>query len=130
MQVSEVNAVLFVKDLQRVAVFYSGALGMKCTVSDEYHSVLICSGFQLIVHQIPKDMADGIVIEQPPKRRVWGAIRLDYPVQSIEESRRLAPSLGGGIDKAPPEWAERNSNFFLGYDPEGNQFGVRQHGAE
>jgi hypothetical protein len=26
----------------------------------------------------------------------------------------------------PPEWAERDANFFFGYDPEGNQFGVRE----
>ena len=40
--------------------------------------------------------------------------------------RATARSLGGGIDDAPPAWAERNANFFLGYDPEGNVFGVRQ----
>ena len=62
----------------------------------------------------------------PPKRRVSGAIRLDYPVANIEKSRTAARSLGGDIDVAPPEWADRTANFFFGYDPEGNQFGVRQ----
>ena len=129
MESSKVSAVLFAKNLQRVATFYSMALGMKCNSSDEYHSVLHCRGFELIVHQIPKHIADDIVIESPPKRRVWGAVRLDYPVQDIDESRRAARSLGGDIDDAPPEWADRNANFYFGYDPEGNQFGVRQHAA-
>jgi hypothetical protein len=30
------------------------------------------------------------------------------------------------VDDAPPEWAARDANFFLGYDPEGNVFGVSQ----
>jgi predicted enzyme related to lactoylglutathione lyase len=127
MDASKVSAVLFAKDLQRVAAFYSGALGMTCTFNDAYHSLLSCRGFELIVHQIPKHIADEIVIEQPPERRVWGAIRLDYPVQNLAESRKLAQSAGGGIDEVPPEWADRNTNFFLGYDPEGNQFGVSQN---
>jgi catechol 2,3-dioxygenase-like lactoylglutathione lyase family enzyme len=129
MQGSRVSAVLFVKDLVKVGAFYADALGMKCTFSDQYHSVLNCRGFQLIVHQIARHIADDIVIEQPPERRVWGAIRLDYPVHDIAESRRLARSLGGDIDDAPPEWADPNVSFFFGYDPEGNQFGVSQEAS-
>lgn len=124
MEAGQVGAVLFVKDLKRVAAFYQGALGMTCTTSDDHHFALQCSGFTLIVHQIPKHIADGIVIEQPPTRRVWGAIRLDYPVPNLAESRKLAQSLGGGIDEVSP-W-NPNDNFFLGYDPEGNQLGVSE----
>ncbi len=71
-------------------------------------------------------IAAGITIERPPKRRVSGAIRLDFPVASIEKSRTAARELGGDIDVDPPAWADRDANFFFGYDPEGNQFGVRQ----
>jgi predicted enzyme related to lactoylglutathione lyase len=122
---SNVNAVLFVKDLRKVSTFYSKALGMKVTSSDEHHAVLSCGGFELVVHQIPKHIAATIVIRQPPERRVGGAIRLDYPVQDLEQSRRTARALGGGIDDQPPPWADSGANF-LGHDPEGNQFGVRQ----
>lgn len=119
-----VSAVLFVKDLAKVTRFYVNALQLTSVFADEYHSRLKCRDFELIVHQIPKHIADQIAIETPPTRRVWGAIRLDYPVQNLDESRRIAKSLGGGIDDAPPEWADRDTNFFLAYDPEGNQFGV------
>src|SRR5262252_9329660 len=98
METSSVRAVLFVKDLQKVAAFYSGALGMERGLSDQDHSILKCQGFELIVHQIPKHIADGITIEQPPRRRVTGAVRLDFPVQSISDSRKRARSLGGDID--------------------------------
>jgi predicted enzyme related to lactoylglutathione lyase len=120
--------VLFAKDLKGVAAFYHKALGMKVALSDEYHSVLDCRGFELIVHQIPKHIADSITIDRPPTRRVSGTIRLDYPVKNIEESRKTARSLGGGIDDAPPPWADRNASFYFGFDPEGNQFGVSPSG--
>jgi catechol 2,3-dioxygenase-like lactoylglutathione lyase family enzyme len=126
---NQVNAVLFVKDLRAVAQFYSTALGMRVVASDEHHCLLNCGGFELVVHQIPKHIADTIVLERPPTPRVSGAIRLDYPVRSIAESRRAARALGGKIDDKPPEWADPDARFFFGYDPEGNQFGVREHGG-
>lgn len=127
MESSNVSAVLFAKELDRTAAFYTTALGMMCTLSDEHHWALNGHGFDLIVHQIPKHIADEITVQQPPERRVWGAIRLNFPVQSIEDSRKVARSLGGEIDDAPPEWADRNADFYLGHDPEGNVFGVSQH---
>ena len=126
MESSTVSAVLFAKNMKRVAAFYAQALGLTCTASDEHHSALNGYGFHLIVHQISQPIADGITIRQPPERRVWGAIRLNFPVQSIEDSRRAAKSLGGVVDDAPPEWADRHANFFLGHDPEGNVFGASQ----
>jgi len=122
-----VSAVLFAKDLTKVAAFYTQALGMTCAFSDEDHWALKGCGFDLIVHQIPKHIAAEITIQRPPWRRVWGAIRLDFPVQSIEDSRRIARSVGGEVDDVPPEWAESNGNFFLGHDPEGNVVGMSQH---
>ena len=78
------------------------------------------------MHQIPKPIAETIVVTQPPVRRVLSAVRLDFPVASIGDSRTLARALGGEIDDAPPAWADRNANLFFGHDPEGNQFGVSE----
>lgn len=127
MESPTVSAVLFVKDLQRATAFYAGAFNMSCTASDEHHSTLNYRGFNLIVHQIPKHIADEIDIEQPPTRRAESAIRLTFPVQSIEATRRLARALGGDVDEARPPWADTAENVFLGYDPEGNVFKVSQH---
>jgi catechol 2,3-dioxygenase-like lactoylglutathione lyase family enzyme len=126
MEASNVRAILFVKDLQKVAAFYIGALALTRVSGDVDHAVLECDGFELVVHQIPKPIAETIVVTQPPVRRVWGAIRLDFPVASIGDSRKLARALGGEVDDAPPAWADRNANLFFGHDPEGNQFGVSQ----
>jgi predicted enzyme related to lactoylglutathione lyase len=126
MEEGRVSAVLFAKDFERVSAFYVGALAMTRTFGDQDHAVLHRDGFKLVVHQIPKHVADTIEIKQPPETRVRSAIRLDYIVPSIEDSRRLARALGGDIDESPPAWADRNANFFFGHDPEGNQFGVNQ----
>jgi predicted enzyme related to lactoylglutathione lyase len=128
MKANNVRAVLFAKDLRKVAAFYIGALGMTSAAGDEVHAILECDGFALIVHQIPKAIADTVVVTEPPVRRAWAAIRLDFPVASIRDSRRLARSLGGDIDDAPPAWAASDSSLFFGHDPEGNQFGVCERG--
>ena len=65
-------------------------------------------------------------VQQPPVRRTGSGARLDYPIESITDSRRLARSLGGDIDDTPPGWADPDTNFYLGNDPEGNVFGVSQ----
>ena len=126
MEASSVRAILFVKDLQKVAAFYVGALALRRVSGDVDHAVLECNGFELAVHQIPKPIAETIVVTQPPVRRVLSAIRLDFPVASIGDSRKLARALGGEIDDAPPAWADRTANLFFGHDPEGNQFGVSE----
>jgi hypothetical protein len=126
MDTSSVRAVLFVKDLGRAAAFYIGALDMTRVSGSEDHAVLDCGGFELVLHRIPKQIADTIVITEPPVRRMWAATRLDFPVASVEDSRKLARALGGDIDDAPPPCAKPDSGFFFGYDPEGNQFGVSE----
>lgn len=121
-----VSATLFVKDLKRVSAFYAQALGMIQTQGDEHHVILNCRGFNLIVHQIPQHIAAGITSEQPLPRRGEASLRLNFPVTSIAEARRLARSLGGEVDEVPPAWAGPNANTFLGYDPEGNVFKLNE----
>ena len=129
MESAGVSAVLFVADLKRVSAFYTQTLGMTCVASDECHFSLDCRGFNLIVHQLPKHIADGTVPAQPPERRVEAAIRLNFPVRDIEEARRVARRLGGQINDVPPEWADPQQKVFLGHDPEGNVFKVSQHAS-
>ena len=123
---TSVRAVLFARDLDTVSNFYAEALGMECGSRDEYHAALQRSGFKLIVHQIPEYLASGIEISDPPTRRENGAVRLDFPVKSIERSRALAKAWGGGIDENPPLLADGGTSFYFGFDPEGNVFGVCQ----
>ena len=124
---ARVSAVLFAKDARRVGTFYFEVFGFAVRSSDEFHSRLDCGGFELLVHQIPEELARDVVVKSPPERRERGAIRLDYPVSNLANARRRAKQLGGRIDDDPPAWAEGDTSFFLGFDPEGNVFGVSEN---
>jgi predicted enzyme related to lactoylglutathione lyase len=126
---STVSAVLFAKDLRKVARFYREVMGASLHRSDAYHEALDCLGFRLVVHQIPQEFAQSIEISTPPERRENAALRLDFPVDHIELARRLAKELGGQIDELAPPWAAETQSFFLGYDPEGNVVGVMPNKA-
>jgi hypothetical protein len=124
MSVSTVTAILFAKDLAKVAGFYRGALGVTPTTSDANHTILSCGGFDLIIHQIPHPMADSIVITIPPKRCETGTIRLNFTINSVTAARQVAASLGGEVDETAPVWAAPGAKGRLGHDPEGNVFFV------
>lgn len=122
MESVKISAVLFANNLEKVADFYVRVLGMCCKTRDEYHWLLNGFGFDLVIHQIPKQYL--CEIKNPPKRRESGAIRLDFPVMNVDEARSVAATLGGGIDKQSPNAENQASSLFLGYDPEGNVIGV------
>lgn len=120
-----VSAVLFAKDLRKVASFYTRVFSAQVVHEDAHHADLDCGGFTLIVHQIPEHFAKNVVVTNPPRRRENGAVRLDFPIDDIAQSRSVARSLGGEIDDQPPPWAGDDTGFRLGYDPEGNVFGAQ-----
>lgn len=63
------SAVIFAKDVVRLGEFYTHAAEMKEIQRDNDHVVLETSGFQLVVHGIPKKIAAAIVIGTPPALR-------------------------------------------------------------
>lgn len=120
-----VSAVLLAKDLRKVAAFYTRVCSAQVMHEDAHHVDLDCGGFRLIVHQIPEHYAKAVIITDPPQRREHGAVRLDFPIADVAQSRGVARSLGGEIDDRPPPWAGNDTSFHLGHDPEGNVFGAR-----
>lgn len=120
-----VSAVLFAKDLQRVAAFYREVLGARTLDSSVAHETLDCHGFHLMLHQIPFELAVSIDISSPPERRERTAVRLDFTVNDIARARQAARRLGGLVDDQPPPWAADSAHIHLGYDPEGNVIGLK-----
>lgn len=118
-----VSAVLFAKDHRKVSNFYVQALSARVTREDAEHADLDCGGFRLVVQRIPDAIAKAVVVTDPPRRRESGAVRLDFTIRDIAKARSDARSLRGQIDDQPPPWAG-GVDFYLGYDPEGNVFGV------
>lgn len=99
---------------------------MRVCHSDDHYIELESDSFQLVVLQIPKRIADAIVIASPPERREDAAIKLVLFVQSIEHARTSALQLGGGVNTPDREWQFQGATVCDGYDPEGNVFQLRQ----
>ena len=121
------GAVLFAKDLPRVAKFYEELLPMAVVVAERDHIVLESAHFQLVVHAIPTQVADSIQITSPPSRRTEVPTKLFFPVASIAEARAKAVTLGGELDPKGKEWETRAFRACDGHDPEGNVVQVREN---
>ena len=65
---SRTGAVLFAKNLDRLATFYSAVLGLAEAIRTDDHIVLESPGFQLVVHRMSGG-ASADQIAAPPARR-------------------------------------------------------------
>lgn len=120
------SAVVFAKDVKRMARFYREVVDMVEVHGDRAHVVLDGGHFQLVLHGIPKKIADSIEITTPPRVRDAMPIKVCLPVESIEAARARAALLGGEIGGAEKQWQARGFTACDGYDPEGNVFQVRE----
>lgn len=120
------GAVLFAKDLPKIAKFYEELLHMSVVVAERDHIVLESAEFQLVGHAIPKQIAESISITSPPELRTDVPTKLFFPVASLAEARAKAPSLGGALYPTNKEWGARGFRACDGYDPEGNVVQFRE----
>jgi predicted enzyme related to lactoylglutathione lyase len=120
------GAVLFAKDLPRMAQFYAGVVGLVIVHSDADVIVLESAHQQLVLHGIPKHIARSIRIASPPVRREDTAVKLVFPVASLAEARDKAATLGGELNPKKKEFAARGFLACDGHDPEGNVVQFRQ----
>lgn len=122
------GAVLFAKDLPRVAKFYQEVLGLSVVVADGGKIVLGSDGFLLVVHAVPQEVADSITITSPPELRTGVPVKLFFPVASLAEARAKASALGGTLYPSDREWRGKGFRACDGYDPEGNIVQLREAG--
>ena len=120
------GAVLFAKNLPRVAAFYRELVGMTQTVEESRVIVLESASYQLVIHGIPKKIADSIQISTPPTRRVDLPTKLVFPVHSLAQAREAAVALGGKIDASSNQFTARGFTACDGHDPEGNVVQFRE----
>lgn len=120
------GAVLFAKDLPRVAQFYRELVLLAVTHSDKGVIVLESASQQLVIHGIPKKIAQSIVITAPPKLRTDTAVKLVFPVASLAEARKQAAALGGALHAKTKEFEARGFRACDGHDPEGNVIQFRE----
>jgi catechol 2,3-dioxygenase-like lactoylglutathione lyase family enzyme len=124
---SRTGAVLFAKNLDRVAAFYSVVLGLDEANRADDHILLESPGFQLVVHRLIGD--DPVIPDSsgPPVRRVTAAFKPVFFVPSISRLREVAETHGGVMEPADHEWSFNGVTVCDGLDPEGNVIQFREH---
>jgi len=80
----------------------------------------------LVIHGIPKNIANRIDITTPPLRRVDMPTKLVFPVTSLAAARTAAGALGGEVDAVSAQFSARSFTACDGFDPEGNVVQFRE----
>jgi catechol 2,3-dioxygenase-like lactoylglutathione lyase family enzyme len=124
------GAVLYAKDMERVAGFYEAVLGLRRTGHDADHVVLESPVLQLVVLSIPRHIAVNVEITVPPARRERAAVKLVFFVSSLEMVRAAVEAGGGVMNAADTEWRFQGHQVCDGLDPEGNVVQFRTRGGD
>jgi predicted enzyme related to lactoylglutathione lyase len=120
------GAVLFAKDLPRLASFYESVAGLSITISESDVIVLESSTMQLVLHGIPARIARTITIASPPTLRSDTAVKLVFAVASLAQARADAVRFGGALNATKKEFEARGIRACDGHDPEGNVIQFRE----
>ena len=116
-------AILFAKDVARLRAFYETTLELRVVdATPEGDWVrLDAGGAGLALHSIPKGIAKGIVIDDPPRAREGTPIKLAFHADDPEAERaRLVAR--GVIMRDVRRFGD--VVFCDGIDPEGNVFQI------
>ena len=119
------GAMLFVKDLPRMAEFYSDVLGLKAIADTRMDNWIEfeAGNTRFSLHAIPSSaLADCAPSASPSKPREANPIRLDFEVSDVEAERARLEALGVPVLVRP--WGACDI-----VDPEGNVLGLRANGA-
>ena len=123
---SRTGAVLFARRLDQVATFYSNVLGLSEANRDDDHILLESSGFQLVVHRIPRHWPMTTELAEPPVRRATAAFKPVFFVHSLASVRSIAHAHGGAMEPQEKEWSFNGILVCDALDPEGNVIQFRE----
>ena len=120
------GAIVYAKDIQRVARFYAEVADLEVMHEVEDHIVLESETVELVIVAIPPDIAARIVITTPPQRRENTALKLVFAVPSLSQARTTAEANGGELNPPGKEWSFQGLRVCDGCDPEGNMIQLRE----
>ncbi|MFL6182479.1 MAG: hypothetical protein ACJ73J_09225 [Actinomycetes bacterium] len=118
------GVVLYAKDVERVATFYAAVLRLEVIERDANFVVLSQSedgntGTVSVVG-VPPEIAEAIVLQDPPIVREETPIKPSFLVQSLADAVTVAHASGGGTKRLDAAWEFRGLRHLDGFDPEGN----------
>jgi predicted enzyme related to lactoylglutathione lyase len=113
------RALIFVKDLDLMASFYGGTVGLE-SIDDsrtESWAEFNAGQIRIILHAIPPHIAASIEITLPPRTREENPIKLIFEVDDLDAKMKRLQSEGVTIVQRP--WGACDV-----VDPEGNIFQI------
>ena len=116
------QAMIFVKDIERMSAFYQGGLGLRplAEKSRAGWAEFDAGGSVLALHAIPAEFAKNIEITVPP------AAREDNPIKLVFQTADLAAARAQLIAHGASMGEIRSWGTCDGLDPEGNVFQITQ----
>jgi predicted enzyme related to lactoylglutathione lyase len=113
------RAMIYVKDLDRMAAFYEQTLGLKIIEETRLDTWMEfdTGAVRLALHAIPAEIAGTIQVASPPHPREENPLKLHFEVEDVASERQRLESLGVTVVQRP--WGTCD-----GIDPEGNIFGI------
>lgn len=123
---AENGFVIFAKNIQSMSRFYQATLNLEVSVAEKSHEVLSNGSIELVIHGIPKKIADSIKITNPPEHRENTAIKPAFVVASLDKVRLACTDTGGGLNPVNSIWDIRGAKVLDGWDPEGNIIQFKQ----
>ena len=120
------GAIVYAKDIQRLARFYAAVADLEIVHEVADHVVLESETHELVIVAIPAATAARIVIATPPVRRENTAFKLSFLVDSLADARSAAREAGGDLNPPEKEWDFQGLRVCDGCDPEGNMIQLRE----
>ncbi|MEM9795297.1 MAG: hypothetical protein AAF919_02340 [Pseudomonadota bacterium] len=122
------GAVLYAKSLKKLRQFYLAIGGRQTDDSDdEYVAIATASGAELIILQVPEEIAQQIVIETPPAIRGATPLKPIIEVSSIDDALKAVAQFDGRPVPGAQRWTFRDYAVQDIVDPEGNVIQLWQH---
>jgi catechol 2,3-dioxygenase-like lactoylglutathione lyase family enzyme len=112
--------VIYVRELARSAHFYREVLGLVVVEDADTWQVLTGPGLELVIHQVPPEIAVDIHIERPPALREDTPLKPVFTVEDLAILRAAILATGGGLEEEDAVWTWRGYHIIDGWDPEGN----------
>jgi predicted enzyme related to lactoylglutathione lyase len=91
--------VIFSVDVRRLGTFYERVLGLEPSVEESGDIRLRGEQEELLIHSIPKRVANDIGLRVPPEPREECAVKPVFNVDSLEDSLDAVKVNGGGLTR-------------------------------
>jgi hypothetical protein len=118
--------VIYAKDVEALAEFYRLVLTLEIVERNESFVLLQGGAVEIVVVQVPDDVAASIDITRPPKVRAGTPLKPMFTVQSLIDVRSRVFGNGGTLQPERAAWKFRGAIVLDGCDREGNVIQFRQ----